>query len=264
VPDRPRCFIIMPLTTPPERLADYDNDPDHFFHVQEHLFVPAIEKAGFEAIPPAAQGSDFIHAGIISNLEQSDLVLCDMSTLNANVFFELGIRTALNLSTCMVRDSHPAPVPFDVGITNCHTYNASLQPWIVKDELPKLAAHVKKAADGGPTNSLWRRLGLTQRASPPVEENPVEAKIDLVLRQLASLPRSYEDPKMGAAIKVSAGDAELLRRWIVGLVGDENLAEIVFTNKGQAIVLIHGPISPHARVEIANGFLGYEVILMVA
>jgi hypothetical protein len=180
----------MPITTPSDRLADYDNDPDHFLHVQEHLFVPAIEKAGFEAVPPAAQGSDFIHAGIISNLEQSDLVLCDMSTLNANVFFELGIRTALNLSTCMVRDGLPGRVPFDVGIINYHTYNPSLQPWIVKDELPKLVTHIEQTIARGPNNSLWRHLGLTQKASPPIEENPIEAKLDLALQRLADLSRT--------------------------------------------------------------------------
>lgn len=84
----------MPITTPPELLAIYANDRDHFPHVLKHLFAPAIEKAQYEVIPPAAKGSDLIHAEIIKHLETADLVLCDMSTLNPNVFFELGIRTA--------------------------------------------------------------------------------------------------------------------------------------------------------------------------
>ena len=86
------CFIIMPITTPNAGLPDYQNDKDHFSHVLEYLLVPSIEKAGLEAIRPLATGGDVIHGVIIQNLESTDLVLCDMSTLNANVFFELGIR----------------------------------------------------------------------------------------------------------------------------------------------------------------------------
>ena len=43
-------------------------------------------------------GADLIHAQIVKNLQFADVVLCDVSTHNPNVFFELGIRTALNRS----------------------------------------------------------------------------------------------------------------------------------------------------------------------
>lgn len=87
------CFIIMPVSVP-ESLIETCNDPDHFTHVFQYLFKPALEKTGYEVIPPAATGADIIHASIIKNLEEADLVLCDISTLNPNVFFELGIRTS--------------------------------------------------------------------------------------------------------------------------------------------------------------------------
>lgn len=37
-------------------------------------------------------------------VEEADMVLCDMSRLNANVFFELGIRTALDRPAALVKD----------------------------------------------------------------------------------------------------------------------------------------------------------------
>ena len=76
------CFIIMPITTPVSKVETYSNDPDHFNHVLECLFVPAIKKAGFVSIPPIAEGADVIHARIIKYLESADLVLCDISTMN--------------------------------------------------------------------------------------------------------------------------------------------------------------------------------------
>jgi len=44
-----------------------------------------------------------IHAEIIRNIENADLVLCDMSCLNPNVFFEFGIRTSLNKPVSVVK-----------------------------------------------------------------------------------------------------------------------------------------------------------------
>ena len=81
-------FIIMPVTTPDCYLQQYSNDKEHFKHVLDHLFYPSVKAAGFDPIPPNVKGSDIIQGEIIKNLETSDLVLCDMSSLNSNVFFE--------------------------------------------------------------------------------------------------------------------------------------------------------------------------------
>jgi hypothetical protein len=118
----------MPLSTASEALPRYGNDDAHFVHVLEHLFVPAVEQAGFEAVRPTMFGADLIHAEIIKNLETADLVLCDASGYNPNVFFELGIRTALDRPVALVRDSITERLPFDTSIINTHTYDASLCP----------------------------------------------------------------------------------------------------------------------------------------
>ena len=83
----PTCFVIMPITTPPDQVSMYGSDHDHFLHLIEHLFQPAIELAGYQMISPVIANSEVIQGEIIRNLEQSDLVLCDISGWNANVFF---------------------------------------------------------------------------------------------------------------------------------------------------------------------------------
>lgn len=80
----PKCFVIMPITTPASFTELY-NDGDHFNHILQHLFMPAIEKAGFDTVSPKSTGSNLIHADIINNLSNCELVLCDMSILNPNV-----------------------------------------------------------------------------------------------------------------------------------------------------------------------------------
>ena len=46
----PTCFVIMPITTPHESMQLYGGDHDHFEHVLDHLFAPAIELANFELV----------------------------------------------------------------------------------------------------------------------------------------------------------------------------------------------------------------------
>jgi hypothetical protein len=191
----PKCFIIMPITTRPELLPVYENDVDHFKHVLEHLLVPTINAAGFEPVPPVAEGSDVIHASIISNLTTADMVLCDMSALNPNVFFELGIRTALNKPTCMIKDDATAHVPFDTSIVNYHTYAAKLMAWNAKTESDKLLSHIQKTVSSEqPGNALWRYFGLSHAAHisepKPGEDSRIEyltLKIDQLSRQMDAI-----------------------------------------------------------------------------
>lgn len=181
----------MPITTPADRLERYGGDRHHFEHVLEHLFVPAVEQAGFDAVRPSAQGADMIQAEIVRNLETADLVLCDISTLNANVFFELGIRTALDRPVCLVRDEHTATIPFDTGMINCLAYDSQLRPWNVEAQITALADHLKASADRAEgRNALWRYFGLTQRGHDAIEatsDDPQQSALKVVLDELRQL-----------------------------------------------------------------------------
>ncbi|MCA1602284.1 MAG: hypothetical protein LC776_11785 [Acidobacteria bacterium] len=184
----------MPISTPTEVVPQYNNDGDHFLHVLEHLFKPAIEEAGFRPLTPVASGADLIHAEIVRQLETSDLVLCDMSTLNPNVFFELGIRTAVDKPVSLVHDDLTPRIPFDAGILHAQTYDGSLTPWSLPGERAKLTAHVRNCAAGSDgRNSLWRYFGLTSRASfARTDESGIDERVDFLVEQVGALSRAFE------------------------------------------------------------------------
>jgi hypothetical protein len=200
------CFVAMPITTS-QIYNEKLNDDDHFAHVLDHLFTPALEKASYDVISPSVLGSELIHAEIIKNLEQADLVLCDLSSLNPNVFFELGIRTSLDGPVAIVKDSLTAAIPFDLSAINIHTYDGSLVPWTLDSEIERLVHHLKNAtltATSG--NAMWRFFGLTKRASPSqVENNPIEAKIDLLIAEITELRASQ------AVATVQGSDGKVTR-----------------------------------------------------
>lgn len=187
---RPKCFIIMPITTPDAMREAYSGKADHFRHVLDYLLVPSVEDAGFEAIRPVATGADLIHAKIINQLETSELVLCDMSCLNANVFFELGIRTALNKPVCMVIDDVSASAPFDTTIINHHKYSGGLEVWRLKEERKTMVAHVKASAVET-NNTLWKYFGLSGVAQAPATPGE-DDRLDYLSRQVEALAKTVK------------------------------------------------------------------------
>jgi hypothetical protein len=186
---KPSCFVAMPITTAPEALPLYGNDKDHFAHVLDYLFTPAIEQAGYRVITPKMLGADIIQATIIRHLEEADLVLCDISLHNPNVFFELGIRTALDRVVAVVKDDKTDKLPFDTSIINTYCYDSTLTPWTLQSQISAISEHIKvtaeQAKDG---NALWQYFGLTKRAAVPAStDDPNAAKLDLMLEEIQQL-----------------------------------------------------------------------------
>lgn len=181
------CFIAMPVATRPEHLETY-GDPDHWEHVMETLFVPAIKAAGMEPVRPSADGSEMIHGRIIQNLSESAMVLCDLSSHNPNVFFELGVRTSLNLPVALVKDERTS-IPFDTSGINTLSYTSSLKAWDISKGCEALTEFLKKSITScAGENPLWRHFGLTKRANEPhSDESPTDARLDLLTAKVEQL-----------------------------------------------------------------------------
>lgn len=72
-------------------------DKGHFTRVYEYLIKPACEKAGFVPIRADENSkSDVIIVDILQKILECDMAICDMSSKNPNVFYELGFRQAFN------------------------------------------------------------------------------------------------------------------------------------------------------------------------
>ena len=196
-----KCFVIMPISTPEDKYDVYSDDKDHFKHVLKHLFIPAIKKLDFEPVEPIVKGSEIIHADIISNIENSDYVLCDMSLLNPNVFFELGIRTAINKPIALVKDSVTKKIPFDTNIINNYTYSHRLEPWTLDKEIQNLSDHLTECfSDNKTSNSLWRYFSISSVASPIDQQPNQEDKLEYLSMQIEALRNTIEPSTLNTTI----------------------------------------------------------------
>lgn len=247
MPDKKKtCFVIMPISTHDSHLSSYREDNDHFSHVLEFLFKPAIEKLSFDLIPPSGRGADLIQAEIIRNLEESDLVLCDMSTLNPNVFFELGIRTALNKPVCMVKDNKTPSVPFDTSIINFHTYNGSLDLWILEDEIEKLRKHLDDSLKRSKNeNMLWKYFGFTTVAQEYKQESGIESKVDFLMLLMEAINRNLRPQKTESDYGIAFSESQRLRVW---------------SFIGEVEVLLHDYNYPVEKMRYVSSYEGIQLI----
>jgi len=231
---KPSCFIIMPITVPDSRLADYGGDANHFKRVLDHLFVPAVEAAEYKPIRPDAKGDENIPARIIKNLETADMVLCDMSMWNANVLFELGVRTALNKPACLVKDDLTEGLPFDTATINCQSYRGTISSWdlaAMNEQVQQLTDHIVDAATtSSGENSLWKYYGI-RSVGAPAEKGGLNDQIDLILRHVEQL-RKDEAP---AIALIERDLRRLLDNVTLGAKYDIEGKCCVYVNRGLAI-----------------------------
>jgi tetratricopeptide (TPR) repeat protein len=128
---KPRAFVIMPFGAKavvasnggvtPEQKIDFDR-------VYAHLLEPALKRAGFEpARADGEVGAGDIRTDMFFELVTADLVVADISILNANVFYELGIRHGVCPRGILTVQGNATPSrPFDVAPDRSFSYDASL------------------------------------------------------------------------------------------------------------------------------------------
>jgi hypothetical protein len=117
-----RAFIIRPFGKKKDR-AGREID---FEKVSTDLIEPALKAAGLGG----GTAGEIIEAGNIREdmfglIPKADIVLCDITILNANVFYELGIRHALRKKRSVLIRGVPSAddVPFDILTDRYLVYN---------------------------------------------------------------------------------------------------------------------------------------------
>lgn len=110
------CFVIMPISDQPQYPAG------HFNKIYEQIIVPAVKEAGFEPVrADSNQICDSIMQKILKNLVECDMAICDLSSRNPNVMYELGIRQAYGKKVVLIQDDATDKI-FDVAGINTVFY----------------------------------------------------------------------------------------------------------------------------------------------
>lgn len=103
-----KCFVIMPFgSASPEQKKRFDG-------VYRGIIIPAVREAGYEPIREdisATPGS--IPKSIVTKLAEAEMVVADLTSINPNVFYELGIRHAFSKAGTVLIMNRGESIPFD-------------------------------------------------------------------------------------------------------------------------------------------------------
>lgn len=110
---KPMCFVLMPFGVKADPTG---GAPIDFNAIYNKAIRPAIEAAGLEPIRADEESAHgIIHKAMFERLLLCEFAVADLTTANANVFYELGVRHAARpAATLSVFAAHHV-MPFDVN-----------------------------------------------------------------------------------------------------------------------------------------------------
>lgn len=185
--EKKTCGIIMPIAPHPEYPADHWKDV-------LTILNEAIGKTEFE---PKLVSDDvaigLIHDRIVTNIYNNEIVVCDVSSKNPNVMFELGLRLAFDKPTIIIKDENTG-YSFDTGVIEHLSYPSSLRfNQIVKfqDELiKKIKATYKKSQEEANFSPFLKSFGKTIKPATIQQTEIPEGKY--IVNQLEALRQEMQ------------------------------------------------------------------------
>lgn len=117
----PTCYVVMGFGKKTDYQTSRVLDLDASY---TNIIKPAIEKAGYECL----RADEISHAGNINVphfewLLKADVLIADVSTYNANAFYELGVRHALRPYATIVIAEDKLVFPFDINQVAVRKYH---------------------------------------------------------------------------------------------------------------------------------------------
>ena len=130
-----RAFVLMPFDT-------------EFDAVFNDLVKPALEEAGYDVKrADSLLNQQNILKDIVRGIAEADLVVADLTSLNANVFYELGISHTLQRPTVLLRQPSE-DIPFDLKSYRVISYSTHF------NEVPKLSQKLKEIGEKAKSGKL--------------------------------------------------------------------------------------------------------------
>jgi tetratricopeptide (TPR) repeat protein len=150
---KPYCFILMPFGTK----TDASGKSIEFDLVYKNIFKPAVIKSN---LTPIRADEEFIggiiHKPMFERLMLCDYAIADLTSANANVFYELGIRHGIRPHSTILTFSEGIRLPFDVAPLRALPY--SLDECGVPNDID---------------NDIDKIVGRLEECRNPVDDSPL-------------------------------------------------------------------------------------------
>ena len=155
---RPLCFVLMPFGTKPAGSGRAIN----FDLVYSKMIRPAIEASDMEAVRADEESvGGVIHKPMFERLLLCDYAIADLTTANANVYYELGVRHAVRPHTTTMMFAAGERLPFDVALDRGHAYQLTSagRPAKIAATIAAVAASLKQARKPVVDSPIYQLVG---------------------------------------------------------------------------------------------------------
>jgi tetratricopeptide (TPR) repeat protein len=155
----PLCFILMPFGIK----ANADGSIINFDRVYQDLIAPAVRDAELEPI----RADQEVTGGIIHKPMFERLILCpfavaDLTTANANVYYELGVRHAFKPFSTIQIIAAGSRLPFDVQMLRTISYTLGADgvpdPAKASASSEAIATFLKEARKGAKDSPIFQLI----------------------------------------------------------------------------------------------------------
>ena len=174
--NNPLCFVLMPFGKKPDvagAMIDFDA-------VYNDLIKPAIIEAELEPIRADEEATGgIIHKPMFERLILCEFAVADLTTANANVFYELGVRHAVRPASTVLIFGEGSRLPFDVALLRAMPYQLSAAG------LPENVAAFKK--------SLVDRLVEGRKSSVEDAKATIDSPIYQLVENYPDIDRAKTD-----------------------------------------------------------------------
>jgi len=105
------CFVIMPFG----EKSDLDGKVIDFNKVYENFIKKTVENTGLNCVRcDEIEQAGWIHEDMFEYIFKSEVAIVDITTLNANVFYELGVRHTLRENVTILIRRKGTRIPFNL------------------------------------------------------------------------------------------------------------------------------------------------------
>jgi hypothetical protein len=147
---RPVCGLIMPI-------ADTDGYPAGHWAEVKKLYISIGEESGFRTrLVSDSDDVRIIQKNIVQNVFDDDIIICDVSSKNPNVMFELGLRLAFDKAAVIVKDNITG-YSFDTSPIAHINYPKDLRYYDIEDFRVELKAKLQATYEESkkPNHSMY-------------------------------------------------------------------------------------------------------------
>jgi len=130
------CFVIMPFGDKKDNEGAIIPFDDVFSYIFREVVEDRLGMKCVRADKVAAAG--WVHADMLGHIFRDEVAIVDISLLNANVFYELGVRHALRKNVTILVRKKGMQAPFNISGFRVINYDLDVKSAAeAKDEIEK-------------------------------------------------------------------------------------------------------------------------------